>query len=447
MSEDIKANKRIVMDVEDKTSPPRAALLGLQHFISMFGGTVLVPYLTGLPVSLTIMCSGIGTIIYLLVTHNKIPSYLGSSFVYIVPVAMVVATNGVEAALGGIVIAGVVYLCVALLIKVIGTGWINKYLPPVVVAPVVMVIGLGLASNSMMQTFFNGGSATDPFSIAAFTVAVIAMLAIAISSCLTGFWSMFPVLVGIFVGYIAAVCFGLVNFQPVLDAAWIGLPHLVFPKFEISAAVLIAPVALVAIIEHIGHLLVVGEIVGRDYMPMLPRSLSGDALATIFAGCVGGSPATTYAQNIGVMSVTRVFSTQIFWYAGAIAFIIGGFCPKFEALINSIPPCVMGGVSIILFGLIATNGISMIISEHVDFSVSRNQMIVGAVLIVGIGMECASLSIPMGDYMLPGMAACALLGVILNLILPKPKGGSGDKALMVEDEMQPASDEMGGRQS
>ncbi|MEQ3361974.1 uracil-xanthine permease family protein [Raoultibacter massiliensis] len=413
---------RVLIDVDDKVSPPKATLLGIQHFVSMFGGTVLVPYLTGLPVSLTIMCSGIGTIIYLLVTHSKIPNYLGSSFVYIVPIAMVGATSGVSAALGGIVIAGLVYVAVALVVKVVGTGWIDRFLPSVVVAPVVMVIGLGLAANSVQMAFFNGdyGSGGD-FLYSALAVSAIAVFATAISSCLRGLWSMFPVLIGIVAGYVAAVCFGLVDFQPVIDAAWVGLPTLIFPTFEFSAIMLIAPVALVAIIEHIGHLLVVGEVVGRNYNEMLPKSLIGDGLATSFSGLVGGSPATTYAQNIGVMSVTRVYASQVFWYAGAIAFVVGGFCPKLEALIYSIPPCVMGGVSFILFGLIATNGISMIISEKIDFNVARNQMIVSVIMIIGIGMECAGIVMPVGDYSIPGMAVAAIGGVIMHVILPKPK--------------------------
>lgn len=419
------ARKRFTIGVDDRVAPPQAALLGVQHFLSMFGGTVLVPYLTGMSASLAIMCSGVGTILYLLVTRGKIPSYLGSSFAYITPIAIVAASGGIGAACGGIVAAGIVYMGVAGLVKLVGTGWIDRFLPTVVVAPVVIVIGLGLASDAVEMSFFNGGyDSGGGFVASGAVVAFISLAVIVATSCLPGIWAAFPVLIGIVVGYIAAVCFGLVDFAPVIEAPWVGLPSLVFPTFELSAMVLIAPVALVAIVEHIGHLLVVGQVVGKNYNGMLSRSLLGDGLATTVAGLVGGAPATTYAQNIGVMSVTRVYSTQVFWYAGAFALIVGGFCPKLEALVNSVPSCVMGGVSLVLFGLIATNGMSMLTPDKVDFSDSRDLMIVASVLVLGIGMECAGIVIPLGDYSIPGMAACAILGVVLNLALPRSQESS-----------------------
>ncbi len=413
--------ERPIIKVDDRVKPIKAVPLALQHFMSMFGSTVLVPYLTGMSASLAIMCSGIGTILYLLVTRGKIPSYLGSSFAFITPIAVVGASMGVEAALGGIVVAGLVYIAVAGIVKLIGTAWIDKVLPTPVVASVIIVIGLGLSSTAVEMAFFNGGYSTGgDFVFVGFLVALLTLVvAIVFSACFTGFWSTIPVLVGIIVGYIAACFAGLVDFQPVMDAAWFGLPNLVHPTFNIAAILLIAPVSFVVIIEHIGHLLVVGEVVGKNYNKMLPQSLLGDGLATVCAGFLGGTPATTYAENIGVMSATRVYSTQIFWYAGAFAFIIGGFCPKVEALIDSIPVCVMGGVSLLLFGLIASNGLRMLVDGRVDFSKARNLMLVSAVLVIGVGMECAGIKIPLGDYSLPGMATSAIVGVILNLVLPK----------------------------
>lgn len=438
------SNERPIIGVDDRISQVRAVPLALQHFMSMFGATVLVPFLTGLSPSLAIMCSGIGTILYLLVTGGKIPSYLGSSFAFIAPIATVGASMGLEAALGGIVIAGCVYLVVALLVKLIGTGWIDKLLPTPVVASVIIVIGLGLASSAVEMAMFNGGYATGaPFNLVGFAVALLTLVvAIVFSVCFKGFFSTIPVLVGIIVGYIAAVTVGLVDFQPVIDAAWIGFPHLVHPTFNIAAIMLIAPVALVVVIEHIGHLLVVGEVVGKNYNKLLPRSLAGDGIATIIAGFLGGTPTTTYAENIGVMSATRVYTTQIFWWAGGIAFIVGGFCPKVEALINSIPVCVMGGVSMLLFGLIASNGLRMLVTSNVDFSKARNLMMISAILVTGIGMECVGIKIPLGDYSLPGMAASALLGIILNLVLPKdmpsdkvyPSDKSGNAAMDATSE-------------
>ncbi|MDR2957438.1 MAG: hypothetical protein LBU61_04555, partial [Coriobacteriales bacterium] len=249
--------------------------------------------------------------------------------------------------------------------------------------------------------------------------------AIAFSSYFKGFISTIPVLLGVIIGYIVAALMGLVDFQPVLDAAWIGLPEFRLAKFDLSSIILVAPVAFVVVIEHIGHLLVVGEIVGKDYSKMMPQSLFGDGLGTFFAGFLGGPPQTTYAENMGVMSVTKVYTTQVFWYAAAFALLIGGFIPKLGALIQSIPTAVMGGVSLLLFGLIAANGLSMLVNRRVDFSKNRNLMIVSAVLIVGVGMECAGVVIQLGDYSIPGMAASALLGIILNLALPREKDETG----------------------
>lgn len=424
---------REIIDVDEKVPVGKAIPLAFQHLMSMFGATVLVPILTGLSPSLAIMCSGIGTILYFLVTKGKIPSYLGSSFAFIAPIIAVGATQGLNAALSGIVVAGCVYMVVALIIKFVGTRWINYVLPPALVAAVIVVIGIGLSATAVSMAFNNGG---DTFFLEGFIAAAITLCAaIAFSSFSDGFFSTIPVLLGIIVGYVAALFIGLVDFQPVLDAAWIGLPTLQHPTWDWGAILLIAPVAFVVIIEHIGHLLVVGEIVGKDYNDMLPRSLFGDGLATLVSGLLGGAPATTYAENIGVMSVTKVYSTRVFFLAGCLAFVIGGFCPKLEALISSIPTCVMGGVSLLLFGLIACSGLRMLVSNHVDFSKNRNLMIVAAVLIIGIGMETSGITIPVGNYTLPGMATSALFGVILNLILPRDVE-EGPEALEVEENLK-----------
>lgn len=408
-----------IIGVSERVPVARAIPLGLQHMMAMFGATVLVPILTKMDPSLAIMCSGVGTILYLLVTRSKIPSYLGSSFAFITPVAAVVASKGVEHAMGAIVVTGLVFLVVAGIVKLAGTGWINRVLPPVLVGAVIMVIGIGLSATAVGMAFNNGGEVIDYQGLIA--AAVTLLTAIAFSSYFKGFISTIPVLLGVIVGYAVAAYMGLVNLQPVLDAAWLGLPSLRAPVFDPAAIVLVAPIALVVVIEHIGHLLVVGEIVGRDYSKMMPQSLAGDGLGTLAAGFLGGPPQTTYAENMGVMSVTKVYTTQVFWYAAGFALLIGGFVPKLGALIQSIPTCVMGGVSLLLFGLIAANGLRMLVTNKVDFSKNRNLMIVSAVLIVGIGMECSGLKIVLGDYEIPGMAASALLGIILNLILPRDR--------------------------
>ena len=415
------ATDRPIIGVDDRVPVTKAIPLGIQHFMSMFGSTVLVPFLTGLSPSLAIMCSGIGTILYLLVTRGKIPSYLGSSFAFITPIAMVASSQGVGAVGGALIVTGLVYVAVAGVIKVAGTGWLDFILPAPVVAPVIVVIGLGLSATAVKMAFFNGGyDSGAPFNYEGFAVAALTLaVSVVFSTCFKGFWSTIPVLIGVLVGYAASCILGLVDFQPIADAAWIGLPTITAPTFDLGAIILIAPVAIVIIIEHIGHLLVVGEVVGKNYNDMLPRSLLGDGLSTMVSGFLGGTPTTTYAENIGVMSATRVYSTQIFWYAGGIAFIVGGFCPKIEAIINSIPTSVMGGVSLLLFGLIASNGLRMLVSNRVDFSKARNLMLVSAILVVGVGMETAGIKIPVGAYEIPGMATSAIVGVILNLCLPK----------------------------
>lgn len=416
--------EREVIGVSDRVSVGRAIPLGIQHMMSMFGSTVLVPVLVGLNPNVAIMCSGIGTICYLLVTRNKIPSYLGSSFAFISPIlAAVAATGSLHTALSGVVVAGLVFLAVAGIIKLVGTGWLDRLLPPVLVAAVMIVIGVGLSATAAKMALY---SSTDSFVAEGAIVAAITLCAAVIFSGMGGLVGTLPILLAIIVGYLISMPLGLVDFQGVIDAPWIGLPPIQTPHFDPGAIALIAPVALVVVIEHIGHLLAVGEIVGRDYRDMLPRSLAGDGISTVISGLLGGTPTTTYAENIGVMSVTRVYSTQVFWYAAGFALLVGGFCPKLAAFINSIPVPVMGGVSLLLFGLIASNGLRMLVTNNVDFDQNRNLMIASVVIILGVGMETSSIKIPVGDYTLPGMATSALVGIIMNLILPKAKDDAAE---------------------
>lgn len=409
-------NKREIIGVDDRVSVGRAIPLGIQHMMSMFGSTVLVPTLTGLSPSVAIMCSGIGTICYLLVTRNKIPSYLGSSFAFISPIIAVYATTGsYSAVMSGVVVAGLVFLVTAGIIKLVGTGWLDRLLPPVLVASVMIVIGVGLSATAAKMAL---NSSTDAFVPIGALAAAITLVAAVVFSSMGGLFGTMPVLLAIIVGYIFSCFVGLVDFTPVLEAAWIGLPPFTHPTFDPGAVILIAPVAIVVVIEHIGHLLAVGEIVGRDYREMLPQSLAGDGIATVISGFLGGPPTTTYAENIGVMSVTRVYATQVFWYAAGFALLVGGFCPKLAALISSIPVPVMGGVSLLLFGLIASNGLRMLVTNKVDFDDNRNLMIASVVIILGVGMETSGIAIPIGSYTLPGMATSTLVGIILNLILP-----------------------------
>ena len=420
------SHEREVIGVDDRVSVGRAIPLGIQHMMSMFGSTVLVPVLTGLDPNVAIMCSGIGTICYLLVTGNKIPSYLGSSFAFISPILAVGATQGLDAAMSGVIVAGLVFLAVAGIIRLVGTGWLDRLLPPVLVASVMVVIGVGLAATAADMAFMTtDASGASVFFGTGALVAGVTLAAAVIFSSMGGIVGTVPVLLAIIVGYLVSLALELVDFAPVAEAAWIGLPHVSMPRFDWGAVALVAPVAVVVVIGHIGHLLAVGEIVGKDYREMLPRSLAGDGISTCISGFLGGPPTTTYAENIGVMSVTRVYSTQIFWYAAGFALVVGGFCPKLAALIQSIPSPVMGGVSLLLFGLIASNGLRMLVSNRVDFDVNRNLMIASVVIILGVGMETSGIAIPIGDYTLPGMATSTLVGIIMNLILPRPKQQEG----------------------
>lgn len=419
-------HEREIIGVDERVSVARAIPLGIQHMMSMFGSTVLVPVLTGLDPNVAIMCSGIGTICYLLVTGGKIPSYLGSSFAFISPIVAIGATKGLSAAMSGVIVSGCVYLVIAGIVKLVGTNWIGRLLPPVLVASVMIVIGVGLSATAARMAFqVTLDDGTTAFSGVGAAVAGVTLVAAVIFSSMGGIVGTMPVLLAIVVGYLISVPLGLVDFSPVAEAAWVGLPAISAPTFDWGAVILIGPIAFVTIIEHIGHLLAVGEIVGKDYRDMLPRSLAGDGLSTIISGFLGGPPTTTYAENIGVMSVTRVYSTQIFWYAAGFALVVGGFCPKLSALIRSIPSPVMGGVCLLLFGLIASNGLRMLVTNGVDFDENRNLMIASVVIILGVGMETSGISIPIGNYSLPGMATSTLVGILLNLILPMPAGEKG----------------------
>jgi uracil-xanthine permease len=297
------------------------------------------------------------------------------------------------------------------------------------VGAVIIVIGLGLSATAVKMSIFPGVNPANPVDLKLVMVAGITLAAaIAFSSFFKGFAATIPILLGIIVGYVVSIPLGLVDFAPVAAANWIGLPNLTFPVFNMNAILIIAPVSLVVIVEHIGHLLVINEITGKDFTPLLPESLFGDGIATALSGFVGGTPSTTYAENIGVMAVTKVYATQLFWYAGAFAFLIGGFIPKVGAVISSIPTPVMGGISLLLFGLIASSGLRMLVNSGIDYSHSRNLILSSVVLVIGIGMDTGGYAIPIGSYAIPGMALATVIGIVLNLILPAQSKGLAETA-------------------
>lgn len=414
----------LLLDVDQNPPFAKGLLLSLQHVFAMFGATILVPLILGMPVSVALFASGLGTLIYMVATQFKVPVYLGSSFAFISAMAFAMKQmNGdVSAAQSGVVLVGLVYVVVALAVKLIGTKWIDCLLPPIVIGPMIMVIGLGLANSAVT----NAGFIKDG-TIQQITVAVITFLITAfINTKAKGFLKIIPFLFGIIGGYIVAVLFGLVDFTPVLEADWIAIPQLYLP-FSTNGFFkeyhwyfgpetwAILPVAVVTIAEHIGDHTVLSQICGRQFLknPGLHRTLIGDGIATSVSAFMGGPANTTYGENTGVVGMTRIASVSVI--RNAALFAIGlSFLGKFTALISTIPNAVLGGMSIMLYGVIASNGLKVLIEKQVDFREVRNLIIASSMLVLGLGGAILEL----GPVTLSGTALCALAGVILNLVLP-----------------------------
>ncbi|NHC39589.1 uracil permease [Bacillus sp. MM2020_1] len=414
-------NSKPILDVKEIPKPFQWITLSLQHLFAMFGATILVPYLVGLSPSIALISSGLGTLAFLLITKFQVPAYLGSSFAFIGPVIAAKAAGGPGGAMVGTFLAGLVYGIVALVISKAGHRWIMNLLPPIVVGPVIIVIGLALSGTAVNMAMNN--PASGKYSMLHFSVALVTLIATIIFSIYAKkMLSMIPILAGIIVGYIYALAVGVVDFKPVLDAKWFEMPEFIIPfvsykvKFTWDLALLMVPVAIVTLSEHIGHQLVLSKVVGRDYIkePGLHRSILGDGTATIISSLLGGPPKTTYGENIGVLAITRVYSVYVI--AGAAVFaIIFGFIGKITALIGTIPTPVMGGVSILLFGIIASSGLRMLVDSKIDFGNKRNLVISSVILVIGIGGAVIKVS---ESLQIQGMALAAICGVLLNLILP-----------------------------
>ena len=387
-------------------------LVGMQHLLAMFGATILVPILTGFPVSVALFTSGLGTLVFHYITDNEVPAYLGSSFAFIAPLSLVIASyGGVSSALGGIIVAGFVYLLVAWFVKSLGLEVVRKLFPPVVTGPVIIIIGLSLAPIAIGQI---GSSFSGVFVALATLISAIVVVLYT-----KGFMKIVPVLVGLVVGYVLSLVLGLVDTSLIADSSWIGLPSFVFPTFNASAILIIAPVAIVSIIEHIGDMLAISETIGKtdpDLLekPGLHRTLAGDGVATVIAGFLGGPANTTYGENIGVLALTRVFDPLVM-KIGAVFAILISFVPKVEGLILSIPDPVIGGISILLFGMITAIGIRTLVKAGTDLQKSRNLVIVSVVLVIGLGGATVSF----GSIELSSMALAGLIGVLMSYFLPE----------------------------
>ncbi len=412
-------NEDVVLDIHDKPKPLPWLGLSIQHLFTMFGATVLVPILVGIDPGIALVSSGLGTIVYLFVTKGKIPAYLGSSFAFIAAMKLLMSTDGYPAIAQGAITTGLVYLIVALVVKKIGAAWMDKILPPIVVGPVIMVIGLGLAANAANNAMFNDGKYDYKFLL----VALVTMgITIFFNMFLKGFLGLIPILLGIISGYLFALIMGIVDTEPIRQAAWFALPNFEIPfvnyqpKFYLSAIITMAPIAFVTMTEHIGHLMVLNKLTKRNFFqdPGLNRTLMGDGLAQIVAGLVGGPPVTSYGENIGVLAITRVHSVFVIAGAAVLAVILG-FVGKLSALILSIPNPVISGISFILFGVIAASGLKILIENKINFDKKKNLIIASVILVIGIG----GLYVEAGTFTLSAMALATVLGIILNLILPE----------------------------
>jgi len=391
---------------EDSRIGKKEILLALQHLIAMFGATVLVPILTGLNVSVALFTAGAGTLVFHLVTKGKAPVFLGSSFAFIAPVVLVAEQWGLPYATGGIIAAGLVYVVVAAIIAITGPGFIRRLFPPVVTGPVITIIGLTLAPIAKDM-------AAQNWVVALFTIAVTVVA----MTFMRGYFRLLPILTGVVSGYIFAAVMGLVDFSGITAAGWIAVPDFMAPAFSWAAIGLVAPLAIVTMIEHIGDMEANGAVIGKDLIkdPGLQRTLLGDGLATALAGLCGGPANTTYSENTGVLAVTKVYKPAILRITAVFAILLA-FLGKFGALISSIPSPVMGGISIILFGMIAAVGLRQLVEHRVDLKLGRNQLIVATILVFGI----SGAELPIGaNLKLVGMSLGAVVGVLLNLLLPR----------------------------
>ena len=400
----------------------RTALSGAQILFVAFGATVLVPLLTGLNPSLALLGAGIGTLIFQFCTKRQVPIYLGSSFAFIAPVIYSVQTWGMPATLGALAAASFFYYVAAALVKWRGVEFIHRLLPPVVIGPVVMVIGLGLAQVAVgMATGKAGDAQVIPYETA-ISIAAISLLATMLTAIRArGLLKLVPILVGVAVGYVVSIFMGIVDFSKVTNAAWIAIPEFGKPEFNMAAILFMIPVAIAPIVEHVGGVLAIGSVTGKDYTesPGLHRTLFGDGLAVNVVGLFGGPPVTTYGEVTGAVMLTKNFNPVVMTWAACFA-ILMAFVGKFGAVLQTIPLPVMGGIMVLLFGSIAGIGLKTIMDGRVELSNARNLCIVSVTLVTGIG----GLGVTIGSFSLHGISLCGVLAVLLNLVLPRePENG------------------------
>ena len=428
--------KRLAYDVNEMPPAGKSIVLALQHVFAMFGATVLVPILVNaaiaeagvegqaLSIAVALVTAGLGTLIYIACTRAKSPVFLGSSFAFIAPIAAAYVAGGIAGAMTGVMVIGLIYFIVSMIIRFAGKAWIDKLLPPIVIGPMIMIIGLGLAGSAVNNIFdttiaIKGIAWKGPL-VAAITFVTTAL----IMTKAKGFFKIIPFLVGIVVGYIAAAAFGMVEFNAVREAAWFQIPKFYIPYVHYKPAFLIAltmaPIALVTMAEHIGDHKALSTIMDRDLLkdPGLENTLMGDGLATFLAGFLGGPSNTTYGENTAVVGMTRNASVGVIALAAFFAIVLG-FLGKFTALVQTIPTPVLGGVSLLLYGFIAVNGLKVLIQNNTDFGKNKNVIVASAMLVLGLGG--AAFAIKTGNGMavtISGMSLAAIVGILLNLFIP-----------------------------
>lgn len=402
------SNKRIIQ-VEDKVPGKLLIPLSLQHMFAMFGASVLVPFLFGINPAIVLFMNGIGTLLFIVITKGKAPAYLGSSFAFIAPANIVISKFGYPYALGGFVAVGFCGCLLALIIKKCGTKWIDIVLPPAAMGPVVALIGLELSATAAN----NAGLIGDNIQMANVWVFLITLgVAIFGNICFRKFLSVIPILIAIICGYIAAICFGLVDFTTVANAPLFAIPNFSTPKFDINAILMILPVLLVITSEHIGHQIVTGKIIDKNLLedPGLHRSLFGDNFSTMISGFIGSVPTTTYGENIGVMAITGVYSVQVIAGAAVLS-IICSFVGPLSALIQTIPGPVIGGISFLLYGMIGTSGLRILVDQKVDYATNKNLILTSVVFVTGL----SSITLSFGGVELTGMVLACIVAMILSL--------------------------------
>lgn len=393
--------------------------LSMQHLFSMFGSTVIVPILVGLNPSIALFTSGVGTLIHILITKKQIPAYMGSSFAFIVPMLALMKTTGIQGVAQGVLAVGLVYLIVAILVIFLGTNWIDKILPPIVVGPIVMIIGLSLAGSAANNAMMDQGN----YSLTFFFISILTLtLAVFFNMKLKGILGLIPILLAIVVGYIVSIFFGLVDFNKIISAPWFKIPAFdiigINYNFNIhwGAIIAMAPIAFVTMTEHMGHLMVLDELTNNNFFknPGLSRTLAGDGFSSVVSGLFGGPAMTSYGENIGVMAITKIYSVYVIIGAAFLA-ILFSFCNKLNVLIMQMPLPVIGGISFLLFGTIASNGIKIMIDNKIDMNNKKNLMIASVILVIGIG----DLYFKLGNFEFTGVALASVIGIIMNLVIPK----------------------------